>query len=41
VTLKPREVIPIEIRYTPKNRMPNFDLDVLLTIKDNESRSLI
>jgi hydrocephalus-inducing protein len=41
VTLKPREVIPIEIRYAPKNRMPNFDLDVLLTIKDNESRSLI
>ena len=41
VTLKPREVLPVEIRYNPKNRMPNFDLDVLLTIKDNESRHLI
>lgn len=41
VTLKPREVIPVEIRYTPKNRMPNFDHEVLLSIKDNESRQLI
>lgn len=41
VTLKPREVIPVEIRYAPKNRMPNFDLDVMLNIKDNESRQLI
>lgn len=38
VTLKPREVVPVEVRYTPKNRMPNFDLDIMLNIKDNESR---
>ena len=38
VTLKPREVIPVEVRYNPKNRMPNFDHEVLLCIKDNESR---
>ena len=41
MTLKPREVVPVEIRYTPKNRMPNFDLEVMLNIKDNESRQLI
>lgn len=41
VTLRPREVVPVEIRYTPKNRMPNFDLEVMLNIKDNESRQLI
>lgn len=41
ITLKPREVLPLEVRYAPKNRMPNYDLDVLLNIKDNESRHLI
>ena len=41
ITLKPREIVPVEIRYAPKNRMPNFDLDILLNIKDNESRQLI
>jgi len=41
VTLKPREQKQIEIRYAPKSRMPNFDLEVLLNIKDNESRQLI
>ena len=38
VTLKPREVVPVEVRYTPKNRMQYFDLDIMLNIKDNESR---
>jgi hydrocephalus-inducing protein len=41
VTLKPREVVPIEIRYAPKQRMPPFDIDLMLNIKDNESRQLI
>ncbi len=41
VTLKPREVIPIEVRYAPKHRMPNYDLDIQLNIKDNESRSML
>lgn len=29
MTLKPKETIPIEVRYNPKNRMPNFNLDIL------------
>jgi hypothetical protein len=38
MTLKPRETAPIEVRYNPKNRMPNFNLEILLNIKDNESK---
>lgn len=41
MALKPRESVPIEIRYNPKNRMPNFNLEVLLNIKDNESKQLL
>ena len=41
MTLKPREQAPIEIRYNPKNRMPNFNLEILCNIKDNESKQLI
>lgn len=29
-TLKPKETLPIEIRYNPKNRMPQFNLDLVL-----------
>lgn len=40
-TLKPREQMPIEIRYSPKQRMPNFNLELLQSIKDNESKQLL
>lgn len=38
--LKPRETAPIEIRYTPKTRMPTFKHELMLQIKDNERRKL-
>jgi len=41
VTLKPREVLPVEVRFHPKARLPNFNLDVLLAIEPNEPRKLI
>lgn len=41
MTLKPRETVPIEVRYNPKNRMPNFNMDIMLNIKDNESKQLL
>lgn len=41
MTLKPREQIPIEVRYNPKNRMPNFNLAIMVDIKGNEFRQLL
>lgn len=41
MTLKPREQVPIEIRYNPKARMPNFNLEIMQNIKDNESKQLL
>lgn len=41
VTLKPREVLPVELRFNPKARLPNFQLDVLLSVEPNEPRKLI
>jgi hydrocephalus-inducing protein len=41
VTLKPREVLPVEVRFHPKARLPNFNLDVLLAVEPNEPRKLI
>lgn len=38
ITLKPREQMPIEVRYNPKNRMPNFNLAIMVDIKGNEFR---
>lgn len=32
VTLKPREVMPIEVRFNPKSRLPNFNLEVQLVV---------
>ena len=40
-TLKPREVLPIEIRYNPKVRMPPFTVDLMLQIKENEAKKLV
>lgn len=40
-TLKPKEVMNIEVRYNPKNRMPMFNLDLVLQIKDNEAKTLV
>lgn len=39
--MRPREVLPIEIRYNPKARMPEFNLDLLLQLKDNEAKQLL
>jgi len=41
VTLKPREVLPVEVRFHPKARLPNFNLDVMLSVEPNEPRKLI
>ena len=41
VTLKPREVLPVEVRFHPKARLPNFNLDVLMHVEPNEPRKLI
>jgi len=39
-TLKPGESLPIEIRFAPTLRMPAFKHDIMLQIKDNETRKL-
>jgi hydrocephalus-inducing protein len=41
VTLKPREVLPVEVRFNPKVRLPNFNLEVMLSVEPNEPRKLI
>lgn len=41
MTLKPREQVPVEVRYNPKNRMPNFNLAIMLNIIGNEFRQLL
>lgn len=41
IILKPREVLPIEIRFQPKIRLPNFNLDIHLSMEFNEPRKLI
>jgi hydrocephalus-inducing protein len=41
MTLKPREQATVEVRYNPKNRMPNFDLGIMLSVKDNETKQLL
>lgn len=41
VTLKSREVLPVEVRFNPKTRLPNFNLDILLEVPPNEPRKLI
>ena len=40
VSLKPKKVLPIEVRFNPKTRMPNFSHDIQLDIKGNETRKL-
>lgn len=40
VTLKSRKTLPIEVRFTPDSRMPNFSHEILLNIKGNETRKL-
>lgn len=37
ITIKPKEVLPIEVRFNPKTRMPNFAHDICLHIEGNES----
>ena len=41
MTLKPREVLPLEVRFNPKARLPNFNLDILLEVEPNEPRKLM
>ena len=41
VTLKPRETLPLEVRFHPKSRLPNFNLDIMLEVEPNEPRKLI
>jgi len=37
LTIKPKEVLPIEVRFNPKTRMPNFTHDICVHIDGNES----
>lgn len=39
--MKPREVLPVEVRFNPKVRLPNFNLDIMLEVEPNEPRKLI
>lgn len=39
-TLKPNKVLPIEVRFNPNTRMPDFSHDILLDIKGNETKKL-
>jgi len=41
LTLKPREQKQIEIRFHPETRLPQFSIDILLQVKDNEARKLV
>jgi len=41
VTLKPRESLPVELRFNPKIRLPNFNHDLMLHVGVNEPRKLI
>ena len=36
-TLKPKQVMPIEVHFNPKSRMPDFWHDIMLNIENNES----
>lgn len=38
--LKPNKVLPVEVRFNPSTRMPDFAHDILLDIKGNETRKL-
>jgi hydrocephalus-inducing protein len=40
VVLKPKKVLPIEVRFNPQRRIPNFYHDILLDIINNETRKL-
>lgn len=40
IVLKSKKVLPIEIKFNPKGRMPDFSHDILLDIKGNETRKL-
>lgn len=33
--------MPIEVRFNPKSRLPNFNLEVQLVVQPNEPRKLI
>jgi len=41
VTLKPREVLPIEVRFNPKIRLQPFNLELLMEVEPNEPRKLL
>lgn len=41
VTLKPREIKQVELRFNPKARLPNFNHELLLEVEANEPRKLI
>lgn len=42
VILKPKEVLPIEFRFRPKTRLPDFELDIMLSVDGvEEDRKLM
>lgn len=36
ITLKPKETLPIEIKFKPKMRLPPFECDIMMTIEGVE-----
>ena len=41
ITLKPKESLPIEIKFKPKIRLPNFEQDIMIHIDGiEEARKL-
>lgn len=41
VTLKPRETLPVEVRFNPKVRLQPFNLELLMEVEPNEPRKLL
>jgi hypothetical protein len=39
--LKPKEILPVEVRFNPKSRMQNFDLELMVEVEPNEPRKLL
>ena len=40
-SLKPKEILPIEIRFKPLERLAGFRRDLMLQIKGSETRKLL
>jgi hydrocephalus-inducing protein len=41
ITLKPKETLPLEIKFKPKTRLGNFDHDILLSIEGMDEKKKV